>query len=66
MTEYNVSLRSLNTFGLDVTAKVLSRIGAMNDLQAGHIRELAEEMSPYSSLVAVVICCSPAMWMDWY
>jgi UDP-N-acetylmuramate dehydrogenase len=34
MTEYNVSLRSFNTFGLDVTAKVLSRIGAMNDLQA--------------------------------
>jgi UDP-N-acetylmuramate dehydrogenase len=34
MTEYNVSLRSFNTFGLDVTAKMLSRIGAMNDLQA--------------------------------
>jgi UDP-N-acetylmuramate dehydrogenase len=33
MTEYNVSLRSFNTFGLDVTAKVLSRIGAMDDLQ---------------------------------
>jgi hypothetical protein len=43
MTEYNVSLRSFNTFGLDVTAKVLSRIGAMDDLQAGHFRELAEE-----------------------
>jgi len=33
MTEHNVSLRNLNTFGLDVTAKVLLRIGTLDELQ---------------------------------